>query len=397
MKKIVIVVVIGSILTSCGLIATFKVRDAFDAEYVQPTFFKKVLAFELIEGLIVVKVKIGGQEERLILDTGATTSIDDSVRKRLSVEKLGRIKTFDSNGNKRYIEYGKVEKIEVANIPFYDIVVTHSNLSLLKRAACLDVAGILGVNLMNKAIWQIDYSTQFITITNDRDSLDLGSEYTRVHFDAIGKGTPMMAVYHNNTYIDDAILDTGFRGTFLLGNSDSFGQEYVERKVTTIGAFSEEQINQRVYELSGINIGRELLLDTILLTTEEGRKGSFIGNSFLKEYLVTLDWGYQEMIIAPRQCLERERKSFGVGLHLKEESVVVGSLFTNMPLYKTGLRIGDEVLEINTIDFEENTEEAYCQYMKERNSWNSIVIKARTETGIRWFESRKIDISNWTN
>ena len=162
MKKLLLLNLL--FLTSCGLMRTFKLIDAYDAESISSQPFYEEMDFELIKGFIIIEAAIEGKKGKFIFDTGGGNQLDDDFAKGLTIQKIGKIKNVDSNGHKKYIPYGTVKSLTIGKTKFYDSVISISDVEALNKVACLNVVGIIGVNAMNKCVWQINYQIKIIII-----------------------------------------------------------------------------------------------------------------------------------------------------------------------------------------------------------------------------------------
>ena len=148
--------------SSCRLISAFKIRDAMLEEKIMQFGFKREIPFRYEKGLIVVEASIDNEPYNFIFDTGASTIIDDDFAKKVKYKKIGIQRNKDTNGKNKNLKVIKINKVSIGGINFSDIVTSISDLDKLKNITCIDFVGILGANVMNKSVWQIDYQKKII-------------------------------------------------------------------------------------------------------------------------------------------------------------------------------------------------------------------------------------------
>ncbi|GAB5555302.1 MAG: hypothetical protein Sapg2KO_48930 [Saprospiraceae bacterium] len=369
------------LFSSCGIIASFKVQNAFEQETISEKGFKEELSFQEINGVLIIQVEFAGILRDFIFDTGATTKLDDDFAASLRVEKLGKVKTLDSNNNKEYIPYVKLDEFKIGAVYFYDVVASVSDIESLNKAACTDVVGIIGANAMNKGIWQIDYQNKKIIFTDERGRLNIPEKLRPIQFTAVGKGTPTIPLYFNNIYRGEAIFDTGSNGQLSMDEKYlPDAADFIQAEVYSFGVFSEKQNNLKVASIPSIGLDRGFVLEDQLVSFRRNQSMGIIGNKFLRNYLVTIDWNFNQILLEPYQDnTTTKNQDFGFYPRFINEKVVVGSIRMNSPAYKQGLRLNDRIITINNLNFQESTYDQYCEYLAIRANWDHVVLVVEKE------------------
>lgn len=365
MYRIFLVIFIVS-LSGCGLPSFLKIRTAFEEEYIGAKNFKQEIPFEEVKGMLLVEVEIDGKVKRLILDTGSTTCIDTETAKSVETIKLGKRKTVDSNNNKKHINYVKLNEVKVGGIPFHSIVSTVNDLENLKTIACIKVDGILGSNVMNKAIWQINYTTQKITITDSRDSLNLIGNEAELNFYSIGKGVPKIDMTMNDIYIGEAAFDTGYNGTIGVDIKNlPLNVGFIEKEAISTGTLSSSETKIKIAKIPKLKIGQSFVENNVIVNFSKDNTFGLIGTAFIKSYnIVTIDWINQKILLNKNSGpMTNPNLGFGFFPKFHNGEIIVGSIYLNSPAYKKGMRLNDKILKINGLDFSEKTFERYCGFI----------------------------------
>ncbi|MGB1217005.1 MAG: aspartyl protease family protein [Saprospiraceae bacterium] len=328
---------------------------------------------------MIIQLKIGSTIRDFVFDTGASVIFDDDFVSTLDVQDLGKIKTVDSNNKKKYKQYVKMEKINIKNVSFYDIVVGVSDLDALNTATCLNISGIIGANIMNKCIWQIDYENQKIVFTNNRDSLSLSGKEQVINFSSIGKGVPTIPLYADGSYWGEVIIDTGSnKGISINENYLLDSIKFVENHGYSLGLSSTRKSIKKTAIIPSIELNRVFSLKDQAISFDKKRTFGLIGNGFLRNYKMTIDWMNQQIILTENEkILGTFQKDFGFSLLFTDNDIRIGGIRIGSEAYKKGLRLNDVVIGINNIIFNKNIQEKYCEYLESRDNWKEAVVTLR--------------------
>lgn len=174
MKKVIVLNLIILLACSCNV---FKYADRGDLSVEN---FKTEIPFKVLKEMaIAVPLKVDNSKESYIFhfdthDPESCYSSASPLTKNKHVTYLGSssLKVSTTSGEKIDREYYNVDSIFIGNI-----VVT--NAALLKIPEKQDLQdtvyphmdGILGLNLLRKGIWKIDFQANIITFTSSMDSL----------------------------------------------------------------------------------------------------------------------------------------------------------------------------------------------------------------------------------
>jgi predicted aspartyl protease len=288
------------LLNSCSIIAFVKLNKNYENEEVSNPMFSDQISFKFVKGLIVIGININGENKNFIFDTGATTKIDAKQISQYQCAKIGRIKNTDSNNKTKRHKYINLEQISVGNTVFNNIATSVSNLEKLSRHSNIKIDGIIGANIMKHGIWAIDYKKQIIYFTNNIESLNVEKLNSPINFNSLRNGKPVIMLFHKEKYVGDAIIDTGFNGSFNL-NSKYFDSNIAskEKQVKIYAINSEKTSTLKIGEVQ-LKLGHYFETDTIEVSFSENIKTSFIGNKFLQQYFVIIDWSRNELHLLKR-------------------------------------------------------------------------------------------------
>jgi hypothetical protein len=360
--------------SNCQLINYYRFFQAEKKEKIEELTFKQDIPFQEDKGFIIVKILINNKLQRFIFDTGASTIIDKGFAKTLSYKRIGSQVHQDALGHKQVLKKIQLKEITIGAVHFNSVIANIADMRRLKMDVCVDVVGILGANMMNKAVWQIDYQRHTITLTNSSDSLTQPINKQVVSFYAVGKGTPKIRLSSDSTYLDEAELDTGSNGGINLSKdvlpSRFESQNFVKILGNTNGLFTSRNDTSATTIIPNLVLGDRLTVQNAVVTFNSTMPFALIGNHFLRNYLVTIDWKYRNITLGELPFKADLRfDNFGFSPKFKEGKLIIGSITENSAAFKAGLYLNEQILQINRTNFRYATHDDYCALIQ---NWNKI-------------------------
>jgi hypothetical protein len=365
MKTIAIFLTSTILFASCSIIKTIRLIKEGKIEQKQ---FKVEIPFSYKAGLIVLKVKINNIDCDFLLDTGAPTVLSKDLVKKLSMKIKTTQKIKDSQGNTSEMGFVEVEKISFGTVNFINIGAAVTDLDQTPEMSCLKIDGVLGANLMRKGIWQIDYDKQIITITNSKDSLLIPENANKIKFSPDILGSPLTEVNYNGVIDKNVIIDLGSNGDF--GSSikvfNKFNNKYLpvyRIGASGSGAFGSADIKDTtIYAIiPDIKIGDIALANQVVSFQ---RHSKIIGTEFFKNYRVIIDWFDNELIMIKNKDYNYSTLgSYGISPIFKENKLFVGSIYMNSSASEQGIKLGDQILEMNGKDFKNCNNDCWCDHI----------------------------------
>lgn len=350
-----------------------KARKAMKGGEVQQEEFNVSFPFEFEGDLIFISVVISGETYKFLLDSGAPNVISPDVAKKINAKKISRMNNRDSQGNSSVEDIVTIDNILIEDINFFNtaaVVIPFDNTPYL---ACMKIDGIIGANLMKKAIWKIDYKSQVITITSSMDSLALPINHIDIDFSPTLVGLPYIDIAVEDTRVKNILLDLGSNGFLdfktdkiedILENDQSLSKIGIYGNASS-GIYGSGKVDtSHIVKLPKIVLGKSMLLKN--QTSFYSVNGSsVIGNKFFKNYDVIFNWFSKEMIFVPQiEPQESFLSTIGFSIGYSENSIYVKSLIENSSALKEGLKLGDRIVEIDGVNYELMNEEQYCKIVE---------------------------------
>lgn len=377
MKNFIYLISAVILLSSCKAMKMVKLMNK--GEIHEDTFLSEI-PFEYRMGLIVLKVKIKDQEYDFLYDTGAPNVISKELANTLNIKPFVVNRTSDSQGKKEDLEYVIIDKITIGDINFLKTGAAIADLKRSSVIACLDIDGIIGANLMQKAIWQIDYKNKVMRFSNTISSFDI-KDGTHIQFSQKFTGTPIVDVDVNGTIEKNVTIDTGSNDDF--GFSENNFNKFIALDSTIKTVFGIGTTTSGIYGVGGVDTVYYATIPklsfgdvTLQNQTANFRKNQAItiGNEFFKNYNVTYNWPEKEMILTNKSEYDNSSfDSFGFNFFFSDEKLMVSLLIAGSEADKKGIQRGDQILNINGVDYSVINQEKWCTLLHE-----SLLRKSKT-------------------
>lgn len=388
-KTLLFSFVLGLILCSCASKKMQKVQEKIAGTSVSPAQFKETIPIELNGNLIFLKVKIHDENYTFLFDTGTRVSVlSNEIVNRLSLPIVSEKEAEDAAGNRAKLKLVQLDKLSIGNIDFENITCFQSNLSNFNKSSCVQIDGILGVNIMAKAIWQLRYTDKQLIVTNQVENLTFASDLIKIPFNvknSDGIGSPMLELRYNNNYMGDVMLDTG------SGWSVRLPKALHNKLADTLPKMTYVYINKSQFDikkdsmnnilLKNLKLGNQLKLDSFFVIPTRSSVGT-IGAYFLSHYVVTLDWKSQHIMFSSAQKLRSQNRTFGYYVTYLNNSVKIGFVIEKSPATKAGIKILDDIIAVNETDVSNFTFADYCEWVANNKPSQTVKIKIQKKKSV---------------
>ena len=363
-----------SVFVSCKLLTTVKVMSkTLKSTPMQKDFFC-IIPFEYQRNCIIVTINIGGKDRRLILDTGAAMVLSSKVCDEM------KLKTYflpKKDNDTHVIGSVILDELTIKNTVFKNVgALKLDSLNTMFSEHCTKIDGLLGSNIFQHGVLQINYVDKKIIFTNDIQKLHDMQNALHIQFPAERLYVTIPTILNEKVPIS-LRLDTGYNGfiTFNAQDSKPILASYSQDKISTytqkIGynsVFTETSTSQQDYKilLSNMKLNGEVIKDIPLqfglYSNYSKRKNGVIGNDFLKNYIVTIDWLKGDMFLLPneKEVSFNEKTNFGIKCGFKQGKYIVGSVLRGSEAEKKGILSNDEIMEINGKNISNLSNEEIC-------------------------------------
>lgn len=252
--------------------------------------------FELQDGLVVIPIKIFGQDGRAFLDSGAQMNLisTSAIARYKNQLKKGSLSSFtDAFTDSKEYEYRDIP------ISFFGLDLKLQDASPF-QSDNLDIG--LGLPFFNRVIIQIDYPRRKIRFLS-RSAVDLGELENTKTVRHSETAFPIVKSSLNGDTEQWLLLDTGATTVYLdrdIVIRHEWHTKFNSEKVQVIGASSVEELQS--IHIASFGIGPYELENVKVIYLPEGKEkaaifnvgglkkiGGVLGYDVLKHFVVTLD------------------------------------------------------------------------------------------------------------
>lgn len=289
------------VLSSCS--SSKIVAVATQGQVSQVSFSKKI-NFDYVGKHIFIDVVINGETYNFLFDTGwEITSVDQRLLKVLDFQPTVKNKISGSSFEEHETQFGILAALRIGGLDFQNIGIGVEDLSFIKTENLngKKVDGIIGTNILRKANWKIDYVEKQISFSHDLVNLKVNPNAFRINMvprNPTGWGHNKIKIDLDNVE-EYFILDTGSSGrlTANLSFLENLKPNTLNSKNVKNNSNGKEKEDKELVKISQVQIGN-LDLKNIPLSLEKG-VGFLIGNEFLEQFEVTIDWKNNNLYLLP--------------------------------------------------------------------------------------------------
>lgn len=326
--------------------------------------------YKVINGIIVLPIKINSKSYQFIFDTGASYSVlSNHVLNEITYKKIDSVVVRDANNtvNKlKTIEISEIfigeKKIEAAK----SVVLSSAIFS--KLSACDKVDGILGFDVINKIKWRINPVNQTIIISNDVKYLDVSKDAYKIKLKTTDRKA--IAIVKLNGYKTFLKIDSGCNQFFIVNDhvyKNLKQKNKINDSISSKGFISSSLFGKNIGKLNKLFIKKVEVGDITLknqIITNSKKSNNLLGNGFFNNFHVILDIAKKQLFLEPiGDLLNNNISGFEIGLMPDYESgkVVVKNIWeTN--LSENNISINSEIIRVNNIDVSNFTKEDLCLF-----------------------------------
>lgn len=300
---------------------------------------KEIIHFtQLNKKIYINNITINGEHisGNFLIDTGSDVTIINS--KIIQVNRSANI-------NKPvYSYYGKMNayviptQLNLGSINFGSVDIYYVEGGYIFTENCIvdDISGIIGRDILDKAHWKFDMKNKKLEVSNEKFET---SSFLSVPIHRKGKYDKIFLKIKHNNKEEEVMLDTGSDVGISIKKRHIFPD-----RVSVFGS----QIDRIVEKNDSICIQGVSFLTNILYS--ERLKPS-IGIGFLSDFMWILekDGNYIHILQQDKYQIKKNIQKYGFSVMISQDKLIVSDVYINSIAYKNGVRVFDEILEINSI------------------------------------------------
>lgn len=333
---------------------------------------KSEIPVEFRLGLPIIQVNINGKSYDFLFDTGAINVISEKLYKELDLKTRSRQIIRDSQKKKSVLRTVKLDTIFIGENKFIETGAIVADLNQSVVISCLNIDGIIGSNLMKLAYWEIDYKNQKLSISNNKNIFKIPEKADIMNFKTSSTGKVYIDVTINGITETNVTFDTGSNSgincskrTFnKLEKSNLISHSNYGYGSNMSGLYGAGSHDTTFYMISDTLKVNEIICDNQIIQFKQ-KGSSTIGNEFLRNYRIIMDWNNNEISLIKDENIELDSMSnFGFKSHLKNNQLFVKYIFNNSSAQKEGLQIGDHILKIDDNDYSKTEKNCFCNIIE---------------------------------
>jgi hypothetical protein len=323
------------------------------------TATESVIPFDLVGHTIRVKARINGStsEYDFILDTGAITMMDERVAQELKIERGAEMPTPDES-KKAYLTDEPVA-VTLGDAGVEDFIIPIFDLGSVFDSD-LEVDGFIGSDFLRFFRTTIDYQRQVIVLALEQSASEIpDGAYSMKISKPFPMRFPTVECKIDGSRKKPAMIDTGCRRALVIPLSEL--DEWTGRESGTLiqsrGDIARWPFTQgeqsylgrvRSLEIGSLTVAN---MPTVFAELPSDGEHLLLGKEFLSEFLVTIDYPEDRLILVPIGKVDMKDNVFSTGMRIVKTAdgrVSVVGFWEGSPAEMAGIELGDELLTLNS-------------------------------------------------
>jgi|GEM_PF-4518591 hypothetical protein len=365
--KLILVSFFAFLFSGCTLI---RVLNVVNTKAITEKDYYYEIPFETRDNMILVKVNIRDHAYDFIFDTGAFTVLSDQITDNLKLIRIKGPRILDSQGNKESIYFTIPDTLSLGQLQLIKPGCGTFNFSSNQELSCFSFQGILGSNVLTHSVCQIDFTRQLLIIAHDIHKVTLPDQAKKIPFRKHITGQPIIDLKVDGISIRNVIVDYGSGSGFNLASGRLIKKIEKEHQAhatfkgyNAVGLFGKKENETYYYHSPDVRLEGVSVEDEMLIISKEGI--STLGVEFLKNYQVTIDFINSFLYLSPVNGEEKEPLStYGLTPVFSDGKLLVSGLFNPSPAQEAGIKVGDQILEVDGKDYSTVNPGEYCKILR---------------------------------
>lgn len=355
------------IFLSFILLATSCTNSFFEDGEVLVMSYTDTIPFEDRQGLIVVTASINDVPYDFLFDSGAITIFSEEVGNAIGFTTEFTENFTDSQERSFAIDFGHLKQLRIGELEYANIAAGVTDFTAINAITCLNIDGIIGSNIMQKSIWQVDYESMELTVTDNISELDIASNASQMKIKTDDKGQAFVDVTIGNEKLSKIEIDLGSRAAFTL-TTDFYNELVKSQNYNTVDGsgygsagftgYSDATEAVQYIKVDELKINDEIFAEQIV--GFDVRDTPSIGNPFLRNYRVIIDWLGKNLYLNPVGQSKVQLENYGIEPIYNNGQPLVGFIFNDISSEIDKLDPNDRILSIDGIDCSNIGKEAWC-------------------------------------
>ncbi len=309
---------------------------------------------------LIIDVTIEGKNYPFLIDSAAGTVIFDNLIETYTPELITQRKIYGINGKPIPSKVVLIKHLAIGNIQFEEVIANH--VGRLPITCSENIYGILGRDIMRFLIWQFDFQKGKITVVLDKEQLIIPHNSFKIPI----KKHPKNFVLSVDTTLDsialpNIIIDTGSNAYLSTSFNSLIELNYKQGNIKGMGSIGLGGASYRKSAFSNIDnfCLQDLCIQSISTDISENSL-DLLGLGFFKNYLTTINWKDQELILSPYEKQNFYYEGFGIKPVFDKTigKLLIKSIVENSIAEHVGLTLGDTIISINKVKMQD--QRSFC-------------------------------------
>ncbi len=330
--------------------------------------FNIAMPFDYPVSHILLHIGVNGspQKYEFIFDSGAgITVISQTLADNLGLKTVNTIPVKDGQGTTVQKKLVIIPELDLNGLKFYNVGAVVSDFGPNSAINCLGKDGIIGVNVISKCNWTVDFPLQTLTATDTalnfpKDAISIPFYFNIPHINVNVNGTLVKGVFvdlgSNESFtLQQSVLTSNpglFPGNAMCRQTGYSAEGFNGAGLNTIWYTNHDSLN-----INGQNF---YPVQTTIMNSPMNR----IGNKFWEQYLMGIDYKSHEILLSRNKSpvADTTLKGMGFAMSKTDSGYVISAVFDNSPATDKGLKINDLVTEIDGRPMAQKFS-SYCQFI----------------------------------
>lgn len=306
---------------------------------------------EFIGTHLSIPVSTNGSETlNFIFDTGATgASIDSAVAEKIGITKENRQQvSMAGSGGAQLYQMALNQNLKFGTLAIKDLNLVLINFSSLSANLGQRLDGIIGYEILNQYVTQIDFDQKKLSFYNSIATVDTNG-YTAIPFEFsrninIPRFPVSIKLANGQTFTGKVMFDTGSAISLIVSTPFSkyhdFSSKLGQISLSTgrgLNAFTQDQLaNIKSMSFNGFEFG-EMGIRLTVNDKAEPKDGylGILGIEVIKHFNVILDYAHKKIYLKPNKAYGSPfRIETGPGIYAEESKT-----FLEKNKHKSGVKV----------------------------------------------------------
>ncbi len=304
--------------------------------------------------LVKVTVNNNPEEFTFLLDTGAMTMISTRVAKKLNIEQGRKLPGGDAVHLAKPLISIRMGDAEVKDfkVPIIDLGDVFDSDS--------EFDGFIGSDFLRFFRVTMNYQEEFVAIeSSSENSVNTPGTFEMDIKKAFPFKFPLASMMMEDSVEVEGMIDTGSPFTIvcplnMLEKQDISVRKSYKAKGSIVKWPFTKSLDNFLIRAESLKMGDYEVenIPVIYADLPNNTSSSLIGEGFLGNFVIAIDYPEDKMYLTPIDKMEFEHNIFSIGIKLKQEEniVTIKGLWEGSPADKAGLQVGDKVLKVNSVE-----------------------------------------------